>query len=123
MPNYGGGNGSNGDLLQKDLHQHAVAPKTVAASVPDPMAGHCQPTPLLQAPGHSQASLAQSLVGSLLLSPGSWCTQGFVVSSKGLLPQSCGSCVIKSHWPSKSNSLRVLRSFAGFTVWEICRGP
>ena len=60
---------------------------------------------------------------SLLLSPGSWCTQGFVVSSKGLLPQSCGSCVIKSHWPSKSNSLRVLRSFADFTVWEICRGP
>ena len=29
-------------------------------------------------PGHSQASLAQSLVGSLLLFPGSWCTQGFV---------------------------------------------
>ena len=29
-------------------------------------------------PGHSQASLAQSLVGSLLLSPGSWCTHSFV---------------------------------------------
>ena len=27
---------------------------------------------------HSQASLAQSLVGSLLLSPGSWYAQGFV---------------------------------------------
>ena len=30
-----------------------------------------------ETPGHSQASLGQSLVGTLLLSPGSWCTQGF----------------------------------------------
>ena len=29
-------------------------------------------------PGHAQTSLVQSLVGSLLLSPGSWCAQGFV---------------------------------------------
>ena len=34
--------------------------------------------PLPETPGHSQASLAQSLVESLLLSPGSWCAQGFV---------------------------------------------
>ena len=27
------------------------------------------------------------------------------VPSKSLFPQSCGSSVIKSHWPSKSNSL------------------
>ena len=47
-------------------------------SAPDPTAGHCQPTPPPETPGHSQASLGQSLVGSLLLSPGSWCTQGFV---------------------------------------------
>ena len=33
---------------------------------------------LPETPGHSLASLGQSLVGSLLLSPGSWCTQGFV---------------------------------------------
>ena len=31
-----------------------------------------------ETPGHSQASLGQFLVESLLLSPGSWCTQGFV---------------------------------------------
>ena len=31
-----------------------------------------------EAPGHSRVSLDQSLVGSLLLSPGSWCTQDFV---------------------------------------------
>ena len=35
----------------------------------------CWPTPLPETPGHSQASLGQSLVGSLLLSPGSWCTR------------------------------------------------
>ena len=34
--------------------------------------------PPLETPGHSWASLGQFLVESLLLSPGSWCTQGFV---------------------------------------------
>ena len=43
---------------------------TAAFSAPDPAAGHHQPTPPLETPGHSQASLAQSLVGTLLLSPG-----------------------------------------------------
>ena len=36
------------------------------------------PRLLSETPGHSQASLGQSLVGSLLLSPGPWFTQGFV---------------------------------------------
>ena len=48
----------------------------VALSAPDPAAGHCQPMPLLETPGHSQASVGQSLVGSLPLSSGSWCVQG-----------------------------------------------
>ena len=47
-------------------------------SYPNPAAGHRQPTPLQETPGHSQASLGQSLVGSLLLSPGSLCAQGSV---------------------------------------------
>ena len=51
---------------------------TAALSAPNPATGHCQPTPLPETPGHSQASLSQSLVGPLLLSPGSWCTQGFL---------------------------------------------
>ena len=37
---------------------------------------------LPETPGHSLASLGQSLEGSLLLSPGSWCTQGFVCALK-----------------------------------------
>ena len=40
---------------------------TVVVSAPDPMSGHCQPTPLPETPGHSQASLGHSLVRSLLL--------------------------------------------------------
>ena len=52
--------------------------RTATLSAPNSAAGHHRPTPPLEMPGHSQASLGQSLVGSLLLSPGSWCTQGSV---------------------------------------------
>ena len=45
---------------------------------PNRAAGHCRLTPPPETPGHSCPSLGQSLVGSLLFSPGSWCTQGFV---------------------------------------------
>ena len=41
----------------------------------DSAVGRCWPMPPPETPGHSRASLCQSLVGSLLLSPGSWCTQ------------------------------------------------
>ena len=71
-PNYGRDNDCNGDLLQK------ACSHTVVFSAPDSAVVHCRPTPPLETPGHSQASLAESLVGSLLLSPGSWCTQAFV---------------------------------------------
>ena len=63
------------------------------SQAPSPAAGRRRPTPLLETPGHSQASLGQSPVGSLLLSPGSWCTSHEVlfVLSKSLFPQSCVS--------------------------------
>ena len=64
--------------------------------------------------------------------PGSWYAQGFVVPSKSLFSQFCTSSVIKSCWPSKSDSLRILSLFAGShvgksfvkprtfsTVWEL----
>ena len=41
---------------------------TATLSAPNPAAGHHQPLPPLETPGHSRASLGQSLVGSLLLS-------------------------------------------------------
>ena len=66
-----------------------------------------------------------SLSWSLLLSPGSWCAQGFVCAlqvTKSLFPQSCVSSVIKSHWPPKPNSLGVVSLFARSQGWEICYG-
>ena len=51
---------------------------TVVFSAPDPMAGLCRPMALPETPVHSWERLGQSVLGSLLLSPGSWCTQGFV---------------------------------------------
>ena len=90
--NYGGGNEDNGDLLQKVPCMWSQA-CSATLSAPDPVAGYRQPTPPPETPGHSQASLGQSLVGLLLLSPGFWCTQCSVVPSKSLFPQFCfGLC-------------------------------
>ena len=97
----------------------------VIFSAPDPTAEHCQLMLPPEIPGHSQTSLAQSLVGSLLLSPGSWCTQcpgvhNVLGHSKSPFPQFCGNSVIKSYWAPKSNSLEVLSPFARSLGWEIC---
>ena len=89
LPYYGRDNGAKGNLFQKHLCQHAVAPRTVAVSAPDTATGHCQPAPPPVTPKHSQANLAQSLVGSLGLSPGSWCTQGFVCALQQSVSWSC----------------------------------
>ena len=64
---------------------------TATLSAPDPAAGHCRHTSPPETPGHSQENLGQSLVGSLLLSPGSWCTQGFVCDLQESVSQSCVS--------------------------------
>ena len=53
-------------------------------SVPNTAAGHRQPTPPQETPGHSRASLGQCLLGS-------WCTQLLFVFSNSLFPQSCVS--------------------------------
>ena len=72
----------------KRSHAH-----TATLIAPDPLAGHHRPTPLPEVSGHSQASLGQSLVGSLLLPPGSWCTQGFVYAlQKSVSPVLCKFC-------------------------------
>ena len=61
---------------------------TATLSAPNPAAGHHEPTPLQETPGHSQTSLGQSLVGSLLLSPG---VQGSVCVLQESISQSCVS--------------------------------
>ena len=64
---------------------------TTIFTAPNPASGYHWPTPLLEIPGHSQARLGQSLVESLLLSPGSWCTQGSVCALQESIFQSCVS--------------------------------
>ena len=70
----------------KRSHAH-----TATLSAPNPAAGHHWPTLLPETPGHSQPGLSQSLVGSLLLSPGSWCIQGSVCA----LPESVSPVLYK----------------------------
>ena len=74
-PNHDGGNEDKGEL------------HTAVLSAANPAAGHHRPMRPLETPGHSLAVLCQSLLGSQLLSPGSWCTQGFVCA----LQESCVS--------------------------------
>ena len=58
----------------------------VVFSAPNPAAGHCRPMPPPETPGHSWASLGQSLVGhcSFLLDPGAH--KFLFVPSKSLFP-------------------------------------
>ena len=80
-PNYGGGNDGNGHLLQKAPQRHCCTQCPTLQQPPS----H---TPLPQTPGHSRASLGQCLVGSLLLSPRSWCTR-FCRALREAVSQSC----------------------------------
>ena len=61
---------------------------TATLSAPNPLAGHHRPTPPLETPGHSQASLGQS-VGLLLLSPVSWCTRFCLCPPRVYFPVLC----------------------------------
>ena len=61
---------------------------------PHPAAGHHQPMPPPETSGHSWACLGQSLVGSLLLSPGPWGTQGSICA----LPESVSPVLCKFWW-------------------------
>ena len=75
---------ANSNLFQKDLCQQTLPYSTAAVSAPHPVAGHCQPPALLRNPKYSQAILAQSLVGSLLLFPGSCVHKVLFMPSKSL---------------------------------------
>ena len=114
--NYGGGN-----KVMVTSYKKSCA-RTATLSSSDPEAGHRWPMPLPETPGHSQASLCQSLGGhcTFVLGPGAH--KVLFVPSKTLFPQDSAGSVIKSHWPPKSNSLRVLHPFARSPDWEIYCG-
>ena len=101
---------------------------TAILSASNPAVGHHQPIPVPEIPGHSWASLGQSLMGSMFLYLGSWCAQVLFVPSKGLFSQSCVSS--KSLFPqscvSSSSSLVGLmatsskRARKSFSILQIC---
>ena len=66
---------------------------TAANNAPIPEAGHGQSTPPPGTASHSWASSGQSLVELLLISPESWCTQGFVCALQDSVSQTLGSSV------------------------------
>ena len=63
-------------MLSKSLIQFSVDGWGCITCLLFSMRSNCQCMPPPETPGHSQASLTQSL------SPGSWCTQGFVCAPK-----------------------------------------
>ena len=82
---------------------------------PIPVVSHCWGPP----------TLVQSPMGSLLLSSGSWCAQNFVCTLQDCslcLPQSSGSPIIKSCWPSRSDSQGIPSLFVGSPGWEAWHG-
>ena len=83
-PNYGG-------EVMKIMVTSSKRPHACIATLraPNPTAGYCQCMPLSRTPGNSQASLGQSLVGSLLLSPGSWCTRFCLCPPRVCFPVLC----------------------------------
>ena len=74
-------------------------------------------------PQNSHAGLAQSLGGhcSFPLGPGA-CKDLFVSSKSLCFTQSCGSFIIKSHWPSKSDSPGIPSRFVKSLGWEVLCG-
>ena len=61
--------------------------------------------------------LVQSPLGSLLLSFSTLCAQDIVCALQDwslCFPQSCGNSIIKSHWPSRSDSLGIPTPFVRF---------
>ena len=118
-PNSGRG---NGNLLQ-DLCQHAAYPRTIALSVSGLGQANVDPH-LCQRLPYTHRQVWISLLWdqcSFLLGPGAH--NVLFVPSKSLFTQSCGSSVIKSHWPSKVYSLGVLSCSARSPGWEISCGP
>ena len=88
---------------------------TATLTSPNSAAGHHQPMPPLETSGHSRASLGQSLVGSLLLSPGSRCTQGSVCALQESISQSCvssGSSMVGLMVASSKRAYAIPRSAA-----------
>ena len=116
-PSYGGGSEDNGHLLPQVPCMHCCTPCPRPCSRPPPT--HAS----LETPGHSRASLGQSLVGSLLLSPGSWCTR-FCCALQESISQSCvssGSSMVGLMETSSKRAYAILTPRAPVPAADNCQ--
>ena len=116
--------GANGGLWEGS--RQGVPPRTSAArkylpELPCPH-GEAQPPPASAGDPPTLAGRSGSVsYGVTAPSPGSQCTHYFVCALQEwslCFPQSCRSPAIKSHWPSKSDSLGIPPPIAGPPGWE-----
>ena len=95
---------------------------TATLRAPNPAAGPGRPTPPQRLLDTHRQVWVSLLWGHCSFLPGPGAHNLLFMHSNSLFPQSCGSSVIKFHWPPKSNSLGILSSFARSPGWEICCG-
>ena len=108
-PNYGADNEDNGDLLQNVpcMYCYTQCPQPSSR----PPRTHTSAGDSWTVTGKS----GQSLVGSLLLYPGSWCTQGSVCALQESIFQSCvssGSSMVRLMATSSKRAYAIPRSAA-----------
>ena len=85
--------GSMVGLMETSSKRAYAILRSPAPRAPAPATDHCLPTPHPETPRNSQASLSQSPVGFLFLSPRSWCAQDFVCSlQESASPVLCKFC-------------------------------
>ena len=110
------------DMLSKSLIQFSVDGWGCVVSLLFGLRPNCWPMPPPETPGHSQVSLTQCLVWTLLFSPGSWCTQGLVCA----LQESVSSVLWKFYnqitLALKDKLSGGSQSFARSQGWEIWCG-
>ena len=100
--------------------------RTAIRSAPNPEAGHHQPTPLMEIPGYSQASLGHLLWShcSFILGPGAY--KVLLVPSKSLFPQSCissGSSMIRLMATSCKSPMHALLHSVSPTLQQATADP
>ena len=89
--------------------------QTSTLSASKPAAGLHWPTPLPETPGHSWASLGQSHLGSLCISPGSWCAQICLC-----LPRVCFPDLCKFWWLCGGVNDDLLQEEYGLCHTQVC---
>ena len=92
---------------------------TAALNALNPAAGHRQPTPTPETPGHSRTCLGQFLVESLLLSPRSCCSEGSVCA----LQESVSPVLCKFWWFSDGVNGNLLQEGVRHTQVCCTRSP